>query len=578
MCELPIDCWRRFRWVELQLDVFLNRNNPILHPADVQIKLEQLRIMSTHPSLTAIYRDLFSLNTQEQPYRRALAIEALQWVFCAFKPLTIEGLAQAVAFGSDGSIDPVVTGDFLLQVCGSFIIVTNSGSVRFAHRSAKEYVTHHLASDFSVPNAHAQMAGTCLSFLLTFEDASKWANLPTNIHEESIGLSLTAFEMYACFFWAPHYAIARKYERLKDLFDRFVFVRWETLREDEVTLASTAFQRWISLLWRVFQTDSNLEDLIRRRLEDAISDPPTPLFTACIWGFESTISKVVHRESPTVTLHNNASLSRYHTAKFKAGPRASKIVNLRNHREKSCLYLACENGQERAVITLRCCQALVDGGHERWGSDLHAAASSGLLNIFSMILRVSTQVNPPDGLYGRTIEAAIHGGNPAIVTDALKRGAEVWLPSTDAPVRPRQRHLRSLYSTEISSSDRLSDKDSVLSDSTQDLVAHPGLPRLGNKDSTPPEHRDLVERLHKANRRRRELLNYQRLANHMAAVDLRASDGLVIAEEVSGYLTRSREGSADEYPFQTEGAGVSYSRCYYCFELEYTSNTLFWWR
>ena len=92
MFELYVDCLGRFRWVELQLDVFLNRNNPILHPADVETKLHKLQIQSNHASLTAVYRDLFLLNTQEQPYRRALAIKALQWVFCGFKPLTIEGL------------------------------------------------------------------------------------------------------------------------------------------------------------------------------------------------------------------------------------------------------------------------------------------------------------------------------------------------------------------------------------------------------------------------------------------------------------------------------------------------------
>ena len=133
------------------------------------------------------------MNTQDQPYQRGLAIKALQWVYCAFKPLSIEDLAQAVALDSDGNTDTVVTGSFLLQICGSFIIVTNSGSVRFAHRSVKEYLTCAAPTDFrgwtpSLSNMHEQVAETCLSFLLSFEDASKWANLPTNFHEEALGL------------------------------------------------------------------------------------------------------------------------------------------------------------------------------------------------------------------------------------------------------------------------------------------------------------------------------------------------------------------------------------------------------
>ena len=541
----------------------LNKNHPILHPADVETKLKQLQIQSSHASLTAIYRDLFSLNTQEQPYRRALAIKALQWVLCAFKPLTIEGLAQAVAFNSDGSTDTVVTGNFLLQVCGSFIIVTNSRSVRFAHRSAKEFSMQYLLLDhrgveFLFSDAHAQVAKTCLSFLLSFEDASKWASLPTNLHEEPTGLSLTAFEMYACFYWASHCNNANPFGSwgpFMHLFDKFVSARSEIVREEEVTLASTAFQRWISLLWRVFQTDINLEDPMRRQLEDAISDPPTPLFTACIWGFGDIVLGLACRKR--------------------------HIVNLRNYRGKSCLYLACENGHEKVVNTLRRFGALVDAGHERWGSDLHAAASSGLVVIFSNMILAGAQVNLSDGLYGRTIEAAIRGGNSAIVTRALEAGAEVWLPSTDAPVRPRQRRLRSLCSTEISSSDTLSDEDSVLSDSTQDLVAHSVMPSLGNKASAPPEPSDLLERLRRASLRRRELLNCWRLSKNMATVDLRASDEPVIAEEASSYLTEMGHESAVKNPLRIADAYLSHANnnhnCYYCFKFHMAPRFLSWW-
>ena len=548
-----IDCLCRFRWVELQLDVFLSRNNPILHPADVEKKLDQLQTQSSHASLTAVYRDLFSLNTQEQPYRRALAIKALQWVFCTFKPLPIEGLAQAVAFGSDGSTDTVVTGSFLLQVCGSFITVTNSGSVRFAHRSVKEYVMQFLPSEFSLSNAHAQVAETCLSFLLSLDDASKWSMLPTNIHEGAVGLSLTGFELYACFFWASHCENAMtswswlRFEHLFDLFDKFVSVRSETVMESKVTVASTAFQKWISLLWRVFQTDSNLEGSMRRRLEDAISDPPTPIFTACIWDFAGEALRMMVREGQT--------------------------VNLRNYKGKSCLYLACENGLGKIVNTLGRSLTIMDAQHERWGSDLHAAASSGLLTSFMKMLECGAHVNTPAGFYGRTIDAAIRGGNPAIVTHALKAGAEVWLPATAALTRPIKGRSSSVHSTDNSSSETLSEADSVLGDSGQDIVTPLGVPGLCNKDSTPPEHYDLLERLWKASLRRREVLNYWRLANTMTVVDHHSCDELAIAEEASGSLTEMRQESAVLHPLPTGNA-----QCYYCFRYIDSSGLLLLWR
>ena len=498
-----------------------------------------MQIRSSHASLTAVYRDLFSLNTQERPYQRALAIKALQWVFCGFKPLTIEGLAQAVAFDSDGITDSVVTGSFLLQVCGSFIIVTNSGSVRFAHRSVREYLIQDLLPEFSLSKAHAQVAETCLSFLLSFEDSSKWARLPTSIHEEAVGLSLTGFEMYACFFWASHCEIAGtdgSWWPYEHLLNKFVAVRSETVRESKVTLASTAFQRWISLLWRVFQTDSNLDESMRHRLEDAISDPPTPLFTACIWGLAKQAWELLVPKD--------------------------RNVNVRNYRGKSCLYLACENGHDRSVTVLIILRAaIVDAGHGRWGSDLHAAASSGHLGIFVSMLNCGAQVNTPEGFYGRTIDAAIRGGNPAIVTHALRAGAEVWLPATAALIRPVKGRSSSVHSTDNSPSKTLSEEDSVQGDSTQDLVIPFGVPGLDNKDSTPPEHYYLLERLHRACLRRRELLNHWRLANNMAAVDLYCSDEPVIMEEADSYRPETPQEPAVRYLLPAKPG-----RCYYCFE------------
>ena len=393
--------------------------------------------------------------------------------------------------------------------------------------------------EFLLSNAHAQVAETCLSFLLSFEDASKWSRLPTNIHEEAVGLSLTGFEMYACFFWASHFEWALwSRDFLLDMFDRFVSVRLETVRESKVTVACTAFQKWISILWRVFQTDSNLEDSMRRRLEDAISDPPTPIFTACIWDFGDDALELIAGEG--------------------------KTVNLRNYKGKSCLYLACENGLEHVVDTLSRSLATMDAQHERWGSDLHAAAASGLLTSFVMMLECGAQVNTPAGFYGRTIDAAIRGGNSAIVTKALKAGAEVWLPSPDAPIRPRKRGSRTVPSTETSSSETMSDEDSVFSDLGQDFFTFVGL--TSNKDLTSPGHGDLLDRLYKASLRRRELLNCWRLANERAAVDQHSSDEQAIVREVSGFLSEPGQEVGVLHPLPIEDGSRSHTQCYYCFQ------------
>ena len=476
-------------------------------------------------------------------------------MFCAFKPLTIEDLARAVALDSDGNTDTVVTGSFLLQICGSFIIVTSSGSVRFAHRSVKEYLANSQLpvcegreSSFSHTDAHAQVAETCLSFLLSFNDASKWARLPTNIHEKAHDLSLTGFEMYACFFWASHCENARRDKRrwkrfkcLNRLLDRFVSVRSETIGESKVSMASTAFQRWISLLRRVFQTDINLEDSIRQRLEDAISDPPTPLFTACIWGFADKV--------------------------FTLSEREAHVVNLRNLRGKCCLYFACQSGHGEIIDILLDSPAFMNEQPIRWGTYISLAASSGQLTSFVKMLEYGARENTLEDFNGHTINAAILGGNPAIVIRALKAGAQVCLPSTDAPIRLRKRCSRAPPSVEIPSSKALSEEDLVLGESRQDLVTPIGVPGIGNKDCMPPGRFNMLERLRKASLRRRELLDYWRLAYDLPAAVHRSSDVLAIMAEAFGSLTESIQDSGvlDPLPPGKYLDGVAaLDYCYYC--------------
>ena len=445
----------------------------------------------------------------------------------------MEDLVQAVALGSDGTIDTVVTGNFLLQICGNFIIVTNSGSVRFAHRSVKDFLSRDLLPgslrfNFETSDAHVQIAETCLSFLLSFEDNSKWASLPTNLHEEAVGLSLTGFEMYACFFWAAHSERAKAALHVGEfgnLLDKFVFLRKDTLRRSQVVIAGAAFQRWTSLLWRVFRTDNDLGDPIRHRLEDTISDPPLPLFVACIWGFTDEVQVMLRR---------------------------GLSANERNYRGKSCLYLACEMGHSKLANTIIQSTNITDEKHGRWGSALQAAAFSGLTSTFSMMLSHGAQVNTPEGLYGRTLDAAINGRNSAIVTDALKAGVEVWLPSSEAPIRLSQRRSRPC-STATASSGTLSDVSSVLDGSIKDSAIRA------------EEIDDLIERLGKASRRRRELLRWWNPAISRASVVHHSSDDMVIAEEIR----RPMFGFAGQrhpmrYPLPTRNGPAFNVRCDYC--------------
>ena len=145
----------------------------------------------------------------------------------------------------------------------------------------------------------------------------------------------------------------------------------------------------------------------------------------------------------------------------------------------------------------------------------------------------------------------------------------------------------SLNSAEISSSDVSLEATSILNNLGQDLsTPQRGERRLMSLNSaeiasSDASLEDLLERLRKASLRRRELLNYWRVANHMAVVDHGASHEVAIAEETSGSGSSRIEKtyqSAVRYRLPMEGVSTSHARCYYCFQSIYISDPPLAWR
>ena len=115
------------------------------------------------------------------------------------------GLVQAVALDQYGDIDPVIERRFLLEIGNNLIFVTKSDTVKFAHRSAREFLVQSLLRNsqreaITLHSAHAQASETCLAFLISLKGDSKWGNLRTDGRKDAKGLNFSSFEMYACFF------------------------------------------------------------------------------------------------------------------------------------------------------------------------------------------------------------------------------------------------------------------------------------------------------------------------------------------------------------------------------------------
>lgn len=339
----------------------------------------------------------------------------------------MDALIQAVALDSDGHYDTAVSQDFLLQICSNFILVTQSGCAKFAHRSVKEYlmqcdVAGAGEGDFHPSKAHTQAAETCLVFLVSLENEALWGKLPADAHEYTKDLHLTSFEMYACYFWASHCELSGNLEPdkgiLSTLLRHLLVPRMACIHNTasevgspDSICVSTAFRKWISLLWRVFHTPHDLSGSIRQRLEDAISTPPDPIFTTCIWGLTHHAACLLNHDPQS--------------------------VNANNHRGKSPLFLACEHGHKKLAQILVQSKAALDFQHSTWGTVFQAAAYTGDPSMFDYLLGTRALVkttskkidlNAPGGCYGHLLDAAINGGDEQIITSAIRQGIDICLP------------------------------------------------------------------------------------------------------------------------------------------------------
>ncbi len=330
-------------------------------------------------------------------------MKTLQLVLCSFQPFKLKDIVQAVALDTDATIDPAVDEDFVLRLSSNFLVVTGAGSVRFAHRSVKEYLMQSILpggtkSELSNAEAHAQAAVTCITILLSLEQP-KWEVLPIDPLQEAYDLEASGVEMYACFYWGSHCEEAHDFRykgKLVQLVSQFLHQKNESPKD-------TAFAKWNSLLWRVFNDGYRPEGLIRHRLETALTIIPTPFFASCVWGFTEITCSLIAR--------------------------TPSLINEKNHQGKSGLFVACENGQLEIVRFLCSIGANVNLHDSLWGTSVQAAAWAGNHDLFQTLIDNGARMNAEPGCYGRTIDAALRGGRREVVKIALDVGAEVWATS-----------------------------------------------------------------------------------------------------------------------------------------------------
>ena len=158
-----------FRWVELELDLFLPRSSyqtRLQMPADIDARLSKLERAQFTPlaRLYNAYQDIWNnaLGNEDEIARRAVVMSAMKWVLCAFRPLHGFELAEAASTQTNAA-NYNVSEEMLLGYCSNLIVKDSSGVVRLSHISVKQFFEEEKADGFGFKDQHQGVLITCMA-------------------------------------------------------------------------------------------------------------------------------------------------------------------------------------------------------------------------------------------------------------------------------------------------------------------------------------------------------------------------------------------------------------------------------
>ena len=287
----------RFRWVELQIEIFLHKEEPILFFGDINEKLGELQRNPGLPSLSEAYDRLYEVNLKrDQQTRRTLASKAIKLVLCSVEPLSIEILVEAVASGPDKPCRTEINEKLILRICSNFLLVGRDGIVHFAHDSVRTWLHERksppdMTEEYSQMEAHKEAAKACLACL---ESVVRQAS----VEETSVFVSvntrrmLAGFPLYATLNWSTHCRLALSKgllaSGLHDIVSGF-------LSESE---SSSSFIEWKSSLPSLrtyLYGNRGALDTHMEMLETIAFAPYDYVLSLCILGFSEFVADLLDR-------------------------------------------------------------------------------------------------------------------------------------------------------------------------------------------------------------------------------------------------------------------------------------------
>jgi ankyrin repeat protein len=327
---------------------------------------------ATLANINKLYSQILKrIEGTDQQMHKAIT-RAFSWISCTREPLELEALLEAISVGSNFDINQ---SEFLGSCANLLCVDPILNVVQFAHASVKDYLG--TLSDFDLRMTHGIAAVSCLDLCNTCEVS----DISSGVHP---GQSIS---VYAAMYWAYHYnsagATIQQYLDLDQKVIEFFFV------EDEDSLC---FEMWVDLVEDISQMLPRHHELTKQ-LNAIKSEPPTPLFAACIFGFESVLEVLLSRPS------------------FD--------IDQRNSKDHTGLYLASTFGHDELISRLLTNGADAMAVCGKFGNAFYAACANGNNGALDY-LQKHLMPTQPGSFFETALELSLRGGHSHTAEFLLK--------------------------------------------------------------------------------------------------------------------------------------------------------------
>ena len=356
-------------------------------------------------NLTEIYDHVMEeihddINNSERSCQ--IAQNTFKWLLHAQKPLDSDQFLEAI-LPTKGK----ATYDEVIEACRT-LVVHEKTKFEFAHYSVREHIGR--MALYNPSQCHFVATQSCLGILNT--------SLGADRTKGDLSDAQDSFNRYALVYWPVHYEGIQLNHADK---------RWEVIHLQlrnfllQGRVKTNKYADWFSRAQKMVKELGDNESL-SSKLSAIQSNPPTPLFAACVFGIADIIGKF-GRDLDGLNKRNfhgqTALCLAIENHKFEL---VKALLSRRFPADKNQLNV-------KAVEQFEQCDPKSFDHQTRpstiiYASALQAAAANGAIEIAEYLIKEGVHIDLVAGYYGSALQAAALGGHESMVSLLLRNGAE----------------------------------------------------------------------------------------------------------------------------------------------------------